>query len=410
MRILFILSQLEKGGGQVVQALELARFLEEKGHSVYIISDRSRKVTRDFLNYFKILNIQLVGKKSYNYLIIVKYISIFLKCNKVIKTNKIDIIQVFDPVFGGLIGIALKYIHNVPIMIRLGTKYSDYYESKIIKSRKIFANTLISKLFLSFLNIIEKISIYYSNKTITNCFFIKNYYTKKYKHKSKKIILIPSGIRIKTDLKYDELGKNHSIKTFKPSNKYILYIGRVVEAKGLEFLLEAYKRISEIYNSIDLILLGSITIEKKFYNKLKKKISEYQLTNKISFEGSVPHSRVYDFLKNAELLVLPSLKMKFEEGLPNVILEAFKMECPVVASKVGGTQELIEHLYNGLLFEPSDVNDLFEKIIHILKNPDFRSKIIKNAKEYLITKRDLYKNYKRYIAVYKENINLIDSK
>jgi glycosyltransferase involved in cell wall biosynthesis len=403
MRILFILSQLEKGGGQVIQALELANFLQRTGHSVYIVSDRSRKTTRDFLDYFKELKIKLVGKKSYNYLILVKYISIFLKCNKILKTEKIDVIQVFDPVFGGLIGIILKNIHKIPVIIRLGAKYLDYYESRIIKTHRILVNTLVRKLFLFFLNMMEKITIIYSNKAIVNSSYIRKYYINKYRENSEKITLIPSGIIIKNEFEYINEVKNKL-------NKYILYIGRIMEAKGLEILIEAYKKVIDVNNSVELVLLGSINIDKSFFNFIKDKIVEYQLKNKIIFCGSVPHSRVYNFLKNAEVLVLPSLKMKFEEGLPNVILEAFKMGCPVVASNVGGIPELIINFDNGLLFEPSNPNDLFNKIIYIIKNPDFRSKIIKNAKEYLIKERDLNKNYKRYIEIYKKTINSLNSK
>ena len=70
-----------------------------------------------------------------------------------------------------------------------------------------------------------------------------------------------------------------------------------------------------------------------------------------TFLGPVDPSGVYDLLRRARALVVPS---RGHEGQPRVILEAFAVGVPVLASRIGGLPELVEHDVNGYLVEPDD--------------------------------------------------------
>ncbi|MHA1693946.1 MAG: glycosyltransferase family 4 protein [Candidatus Helarchaeota archaeon] len=400
MRILFLLPQLEKGGGQVIQALELAKFLKKNNHSVIIISDRSKKISKDGLEYLKYLDIHLIGKKSYNYLLLIRYVSLFFAFLKVFRKKRIDLIQIFDPHLGGLIGTLIKKIFEIPLVIRIGAKYNEYYENKIEKMNLIFRNQIFKEIFHILLEKFEMMSLKNSDIIISNCQFIKKYILSKgYIQNHKKVRVIPSGVSLNY-YKSDGIQNKEKIR----ENRYLLYVGRIVYYKGLNTLIDAFKRVLSNYKTLKLILIGSTEIDEKYFKKLKEKIEIDGLEKHIIFKGSVPHNDVYHYLKNAEVLILPSIKGMYsiEEGLPNVILEAFKMKCPVIASNIGGINEIIKDKETGLLIEPSNTTQLVNKILLLLKNDDLRGKIIKNARQYLLQNRNINTIYEKYLKVYKK--------
>ena len=233
-----------------------------------------------------------------------------------------------------------------------------------------------------------------------NCQFIKKYILSKgYIQNHKKVRVIPSGVSLNY-YKSDGIQNKEKIR----ENRYLLYVGRIVYYKGLNTLIDAFKRVLSNYKTLKLILIGSTEINEKYFKKLKEKIEIDGLEKHIIFKGSVPHNDVYHYLKNAEVLILPSIKgiYSIEEGLPNVILEAFKMKCPVIASNIGGINEIIKDKETGLLIEPSNTTQLVNKILLLLKNDDLRGKIIKNARQYLLQNRNINTIYKEYLKIYKK--------
>ena len=97
--------------------------------------------------------------------------------------------------------------------------------------------------------------------------------------------------------------------------------------------------------------------------KLEAQIKKFNLENQITFTGSIPNASQY--LKAFDLFVLPSRK----EGLPYAIMEAQAAQIPIVATKVGGTPEIIQDGVNGYLAESEDSDDLAEKIKIGLSKP-----------------------------------------
>jgi glycosyltransferase involved in cell wall biosynthesis len=86
------------------------------------------------------------------------------------------------------------------------------------------------------------------------------------------------------------------------------------------------------------------------------------LGDRVSLEGFLTEDDTLAAIASSDILVLPS----FMEGLPVVLIEALAMGKPVVASRVAGIPELVEHGRSGLLFTPSDTEDLEEVLARIL--------------------------------------------
>jgi len=122
----------------------------------------------------------------------------------------------------------------------------------------------------------------------------------------------------------------------KPANTdspYIVFIGNLKHDKGVVELLNAFSQISKNYPELTLKYVGSGAM----LNKLQGITYQHQLQNKVIFEGTKPHEQLPEIIAKATLLALPS----YNEGVPNVVLEAMACATPVVATTVGGIPEVV---------------------------------------------------------------------
>lgn len=130
----------------------------------------------------------------------------------------------------------------------------------------------------------------------------------------------------------------------------IIYLGRLAEVKGLEYLIEAVRLIEDCP---EVIIAGSGPEETRL-----RQLAEGL---RIRFTGRITDtSEVYT---QGRFYVLPSLS----EGLPQAALEAMSYGLPVIATRVGGVPEIIEHGKTGFLVRPGDAGELreyMEKLIH----------------------------------------------
>ncbi len=136
------------------------------------------------------------------------------------------------------------------------------------------------------------------------------------------------------------------------------YVGRLSEEKGLGFLLEAYRRISSRSGGMELVVVGAGPQEAE----LRRRAAD--LGDGVVFAGF--SSNVFCELKNMDLFVLPSRS----EGASIALIEAMAAGLPAVATRVGGSPELIEDGVTGLLVPFGDEEALAEAIAWVRANPE----------------------------------------
>jgi glycosyltransferase involved in cell wall biosynthesis len=149
------------------------------------------------------------------------------------------------------------------------------------------------------------------------------------------------------------------------SDKLVVWVGRFVKEKGVEYLVEAARDISKNASDVKILLIG--------YGPLKEKIVEmsrnYGLLGKSIFiEGPLSREEVAQTLRKATIFAFPSLR----EGMPIALLEAMASELPVVVFDVPGIRELVKHGMNGLVVEPKNHEQLSKAILYLLNNEDQR--------------------------------------
>ncbi|MFQ5638469.1 MAG: glycosyltransferase [bacterium] len=163
-----------------------------------------------------------------------------------------------------------------------------------------------------------------------------------------------------------ELNKNAEIKK---SNSLcrLIFVGHLVPAKGLNFLIEALAIVYRVNNSVRLTVVGD-GVE---INPLRKNVQVKGLNAIVDFQGVQPSNRIPQLMQGADCLVLPSLR----EGTPNVVLEAMACGLPIVASDLPGIREVVQDGITGLLVKPGHTEELAEKILQVIQNHEYRTEM-----------------------------------
>jgi len=159
------------------------------------------------------------------------------------------------------------------------------------------------------------------------------------------------------------------------NSKQIIYVGEIVEHKGLKTLLKSIEIVKKHDPEINLLIIGRGDWSDKLQEAIKGK--DY-----IKYLGRQENEQVKKYLSESGIIVVPSLCY---ENSPTVIYEGIQQNCLVVASRIGGITELVREL-GGLLFVPGDEKNLSEKIIDSLDNYE----------RLIITFEEKRKNIKKY--------------
>lgn len=146
----------------------------------------------------------------------------------------------------------------------------------------------------------------------------------------------------------------------------ILFVGRFVEKKGTEYLLEAAKILKRSNVRFDLLLLGSGPLEPK----LREMVRTFDIPCR--FGGFVDTLEVRQHLASASVVVVPSVTAANgdSEGLPTILLEAQAMKVPVVATRHSGIPEGVIEGRTAELVDERDSESLAEKILPFLQSPE----------------------------------------
>lgn len=187
----------------------------------------------------------------------------------------------------------------------------------------------------------------------------------------KRLVHIANGVDIERFALRDEKRK------LLPQDKLnIIFSGRLVYRKGIDVLLEAFKRIVTHYPQTHLHILGSAKLQMgdEYEDKLRGFVRDNNLKDAVTFHGDMDN--VEDYLKEADIFAFPSR----HEGLPNALLEAMACGLPVVATSIGGIVDVIKNGENGILVEPDDVDGLCKEITGMINSTDLRERLGKAAR------------------------------
>lgn len=154
--------------------------------------------------------------------------------------------------------------------------------------------------------------------------------------------------------------------------KVVVCIGNIVPIKGQDLLLKAFREIAK--HGEYLVFVG----DGEMRRALARQVGEFPpwLAESIRFVGRQPHEEIPRWIAAADLLCLPSRN----EGLPNVVLEALACGRPVVATRVGGVEEVVTSTEVGRTVPPEDVGALGQALREVL-DEKWDAELIRRAAE-----------------------------
>jgi len=169
--------------------------------------------------------------------------------------------------------------------------------------------------------------------------------------------------------------------------QYILFVGRLCEEKGIATLLEAWTKLG---TRIRLRIAGSGPLT-EYVQARANAIPGVQ------YLGYQSRPQINQLLQKAYALVFPSL---WYEGVPRTILESFAAGTPVIASKVGNMENLIQHERSGIHFRPGDASDLVSRVEWLLDHHREWKSMRHSARREYETQYSAERNYELLIKIY----------
>lgn len=149
-------------------------------------------------------------------------------------------------------------------------------------------------------------------------------------------------------------------------------VARLEKEKGIEFLLQAVKITKEFIPQVRAIIVGDGP-ERKKLEWLSNQLDLKEIIQWVGYQD-----RIEKWYHYFDVLVLPSVK---RESFGIVLVEAMAAGVPVIASKIGGTSEIIDDKLNGLLAKTGSTQDLADKIIYLYNNRAESRQMVKKARE-----------------------------
>ncbi len=357
-------------GGVESYIHNLAIHLNKLGYRIIILTSNTEKVNEiEHLEHFTVYRLPVINLVDKRFPVIIPSKKTFDLIKK-IKSEKIDffLIQMRFYTTSILGAVLSKQLQKPAFVVEHVTGYMTINNKILNYLGKIYENWVTS--FMK-----KRVTAFYAiSKACAN--WLNNFN-------------IESQGIFYNGVVLDSLNIDESNAFTKKDNNEITFTfaGRLIESKGIKLLVEVFTDLQKKYNNIKLIMCGT----GELYNELKEKTAD---NSNILMTGQIAHSEVMKLLSNSDLVVIPS---NYPEGLPTLILEAGACSAAVIATNVGGTNEVISNEELGILIEPNNLQELKDAMEKLIINKELREKLAKNLNK-KIMQDFLWENNAKVVA------------
>jgi glycosyltransferase involved in cell wall biosynthesis len=351
-KFIFSLVQRLKKNHEISLLLPKRHNICISGIKIYHICEIFPKYNRGNLSRLKLL---ILGPIKF----LSNIISTSIVLPRVLKKNKIQIVNVFQPsIYSTLVNfIGLLFKKRTCISLRGIEGDVNFFSQLSMDSTFLFSRAVI-------INSKDLFDRYLRTTYIPRVLFL-----------NKKVYYLPNGINVdywKPD-NNDEISKESDL----------VFVGNLtdksqIKNKGIKFLYEAIKILRENNNlNLKVLVIGYTNMY------LLKKTIAPDIETYFNFYGfSENYNTLKSKIQKSKIFVLPSVS----EGMPNSLMEAMALEMPCIASNVGGVPELIENNVDGLIFEPKNPKKFADLIRLLLEDENLQKKLGINARKKMVNK------------------------
>ena len=207
---------------------------------------------------------------------------------------------------------------------------------------------------------------------VVNSNFLKNFVTSLYRIPPSKISVIINGVD--TNLYRPRNKKEIRGVMGLPLGPLILFVGRIIKKKGVHFLIDAFLNVKEEFSEAKLLIVGppgQFGIHRP--SSYATKILQFaKREDDIIVMGPIYSDKIAQIYSCADLFVLYS---DCSEAFGMAPLEAMSSGLPVIAARVGGLPELVDHSLTGLLVPPHNTALLTKAIISLIEDKSYRRRL-----------------------------------
>lgn len=363
MRILQLATHLNIGGIGIY-VTSLSKVLKDRGYTVFVASaggDLENRLAGYDIPHFK-LDISTKSELS------PKILKTFIALNKIIRTEKIDLIHAHTRVTAVSAAVASRAA-RIPYV----TTCHGFFKRRL--GRLLCGS--------------------WGDKVVAISEAVKQHLMNDFGIPEEKIALIYTGVETERFLKdLTEEEKREARRKFTLENAPVIIgtIGRLSPVKGQEVLLKAVPSIVKGFPKARILLIGDGPDEQR----LRELVLELDIEKNVVLAKSVDDTK--EALSIMDVFVLPSIK----EGLGLSLIEAMACGRPCVASRIGGIENVIEEGKTGLFFTPGDAEELAVAVKRILTDRLLRDILSKNGREKASKYFDIGKMATKMEMLYKE--------
>ncbi len=184
--------------------------------------------------------------------------------------------------------------------------------------------------------------------------------------------------------------RSEGLENSAPGNHY-LFLGRLVEAKGISVLLDAWERLERECgdNTPPLLICGDGPLRETL------RVRAERLKN-VRMCGQVGGSEKRELLRNAKAVVVPSISW---EALGLTVYESFDFARPVLVARSGGLPELVQDQITGCIHEPGDAAQLAEHVLKLERDVEARLEMGRRARAWLLVNADEGAWQRRFLEI-----------
>jgi len=361
-KILFVVTQTKWGGAQKY-VLELAEYFT-KNNEVYIAYGEIKKPNKFFLEKCRKLKIETIPVEN-----LVRDISpgfdmsaVIEMFKKILHDGNYDLVHLNSSKVGLIGALASKLYGFNPMNTRLRVVYTAhgfvFNEPRKKMEKKLY--TFSEKFSTALHSLIVTVSDYDKKSAVENKICPEW-----------KMLTIHNGVN---PVDYGFLTKEKALEKLglNSNKKYFGTVASFYDTKGHIYLLEAIQLLKEQKSSLIKNYKWIFIGDGPRLEIVKEKANELKIENHVIFVK--PQVNDWQYLKAFDIFVLPSVK----EGLPYTILEAGLANIPVIASKVGGIPEIIDHKKTGYLTTPANPLSLKEAMRTLAKDKNLADSLADN--------------------------------
>jgi glycosyltransferase involved in cell wall biosynthesis len=224
-----------------------------------------------------------------------------------------------------------------------------------------------------------------ANKVILLSNFEKEH-CEAYPIKDEKLVVIPNGISL-----------SDSLKSIGEHQNYFLYIGRIEPRKNLEFLIRAFKKMSQANGTCQLRLVGPV--EKNHDKTLRRLITKLALEDRVFLLPPAYDRQKEELFQNAISVIYPA----YEEAFGRTIFESFATGTLCLLPEASGGAELVKKFAPEVLYQTDSETSLAEKMLEVLGYEcQRRTSCIKVAQDWISENLNWQSISKQVLAIYSE--------